>query len=79
MRISVKSYLNLSQYTAHLSEGSRLEVAEGACVADVLELLQIPSALRQGLLLFVNGRPSRPERVLVEQDTLVFFQPMAGG
>lgn len=79
MWISVKSYLSLQRYSAHLPADGGLEVPAGSRVADVLEILQVPPALHAHMLLFVNGRPSRPDRALVERDALVFFEPMAGG
>lgn len=78
MQITAKSYHAAAALTAGLP-GNRLELPDGATVAQALERLGAPAALSAELVVFVNGRPRRPDWVLNAGDTLVFFDPIAGG
>ena len=61
MRIMARGHHIYRRYTAHLPEGGRMEVADGATVGQVLAQLEIPAGERPPLLVFVNGRPAGPE------------------
>ncbi|MGA2113022.1 MAG: MoaD/ThiS family protein [Anaerolineales bacterium] len=58
-------------------EPSRLEVPDGACVADLAVPLEVP---REWVVLaVVNGEVSRPDRILQDGDQGQIFPPVAGG
>ena len=77
MLIHVKSFAHMRRYTAHLPQDGALEVSEGMTVAQVLDLLGVPSETSK--LIFVNGRPQSGGHVLGTGDLLVFFPPLEGG
>lgn len=79
MWITVKGYHRLRRYTAGLSADGRMAVEEGSLVAAILESLEIPGSLQDEILLYVNGRSSRPEQVLRPGDNLVLLEKVAGG
>jgi sulfur carrier protein ThiS len=77
MLIHVKGFAHMRQYTTHLPSDGALEVPGGMTVAQVLDLLGVPS--EPSKLIFVNGRPQSPGHVLGPGDSLVFFPPLEGG
>jgi hypothetical protein len=79
MWITVKGYHRLRRYTAGLGAGGRVAVEEGSFVAAILKRLEIPVSLQDEILLYVNGRPSRPEQVLRPGDNLVLLEKVTGG
>ncbi len=78
MRIRLNGH-GLGPYGAALPPDPELSLPAGATVKDVLDRLDLPPQLRNALLLFVNGRHCREDRVLAEGDALVFFPPAEGG
>jgi sulfur carrier protein ThiS len=79
MRIKARGHHALRCYTAHLPEGGTMTVDADATVERVLDQLKVPAVQRATLLIFVNGRPARPDQALQEMDDLVFFSPIEGG
>jgi sulfur carrier protein ThiS len=79
MRIVVKAFNELREYTAGLPPDGALEVPPGATVREVLTRLGIPAERQGDLPLFRNGRPAFLHTPLENGDTLVTFAPMYGG
>lgn len=52
------------------------DVAEGATIGDVIEMLSLPDEPR---VLFVNSKRATEATVLSEGDRLAIFPPIAGG
>ncbi len=79
MTITVALFAYLSQYQPD-GQGGRaarpLEIAPGATVADVIELLGLPEGPR---VVFVNGRHAADDHVFSDGDRLAIFPPVAGG
>jgi sulfur carrier protein ThiS len=75
---SVKGY-SLGKWERHLPKSGEMSVPSGTTVGDVLDRFDFPSKLREGFLLFVNGRPRQEGYVLQPDDALVFFPPLEGG
>ena len=74
----------LLEYTAVLDvqgvpSGSRLELPEGAGVADVLNLLRVRKEHQKYVVPFVNGEKKRLEDTLRDGDTLMLSLPIGGG
>jgi len=79
MKVKVQLYAILAKYlptNAH-NKTAILEVAEGTSVQEVLNGLKIPENMPK--ILLVNGRNAELDRVLVEEDTVSVFPPIAGG
>ena len=79
MKISVKSYHELSSLTAGLPDGGQMELVPGDTVRTVLTRLAVSSQKLPRMVLFVNGRLARLETLLQAGDTLIFFSPLSGG
>jgi molybdopterin converting factor small subunit len=79
VEIEVRLFANLADYLPAGARGgaTRLTLAEGATVEEVMRRLRVPEELPR--LLFVNGRDARPEQVLQAGDVLSVFPPLAGG
>jgi sulfur carrier protein ThiS len=77
--IEVRLFANLARYLppGARGDGARLDIQDGATVADVLRRLAIPADL-PGLLL-VNGVEAPPDRRLRPGDILIIVPPLAGG
>lgn len=84
MQITFKLYASLTEYLP--TEQRRhnavvLQVADGACVADVIAPFKLPMALVH--LVLVNGHfvppDERASRRLAEGDVLAIWPPIAGG
>jgi sulfur-carrier protein len=56
---------------------ARVDVPDGASIAEVIRLLGIPSGLDRVLLL--NGVEAEPEYPLSAGDIIDIFPPLAGG
>jgi len=69
----------LKPLTDRLPDGGRLMIADGETVGGVLQQLGLSPQKWMNLVLFINGRMTRPETRLAEGDTLVFFSSIAGG
>ena len=80
MIIEAKIFSTLRHYLPnspkHL-DGDKWDIPEGATVAQVLDLLNLPE--KEATILLLNGRNADRDRVLNEGDVLHVFGPMAGG
>jgi len=84
MRVVLKLYASLSD---HLPDDAKrtnewpMDIADGTTVGELIECHQLP--LRLVHLVLVNGHfippASRSSRVLVEDDVLAIWPPVAGG
>ncbi|MCU0968773.1 MAG: sulfur carrier protein ThiS [Rubrivivax sp.] len=84
MQITFKLYASLGEYLpADRRQGNemKLEVADGASIAQVIEPFNLPMKLVH--LVLVNGHFVPPEqrasRTLAEGDVLAIWPPIAGG
>ena len=84
VRLTLKLYASLTEYLPPANRHSNrvaLEVAEGTTIAQVVEPLGMPPTLVH--LVLVNGHFVPPEeratRVLVDEDVLAIWPPIAGG
>ena len=77
MRIKVRAYTALREYTDVLPPGGAMEVEEGLSVGEVLVRLGVPSEIPKVIL--VNGRHREETYLLGPDDEVVIFQPMEGG
>ncbi len=79
MEIDVRLFSLLTKYLPAGTEGRtiRLTVPDGACVAQVIEQLGVPTGLTK--LIFVDGVHSKPDSVLSDGNVLSIFPPIAGG
>lgn len=79
MRIRLALFAYLSQYQPD-GQGGRhardIDVVSGSTVGDVIAALGLPDAPR---VIFVNGLHAEEDRVLVHDDRLAIFPPVAGG
>lgn len=80
MIIQVKLFATLRHYVPnsdrHLDR-DKWDIKEGATVAQVLEMLNLPE--KEATKLLVNGRNADREKILNEGDVLHVFPPIAGG
>lgn len=58
-------------------DGNKWDIPEGATVAQVLKMLNIPE--KEVKILLINGRKANRESVLNEGDVFHVFPIMAGG
>ncbi|MDP7385058.1 MAG: MoaD/ThiS family protein [Nitrospinota bacterium] len=80
MKILLRLYANFEEkMPAEVdSEGNAtLELEEGTCVAEVLDLLQIPHREAYAILLY--GRHAKLDAVLFEGAELTIFPAIVGG
>ena len=80
MIIETKIFSSLRHYLPDSDkrlEGDRWEVTEGASVAQVLKMLNLPD--EEAKIILINGRHAARERILNEGDVLHVFPPMCGG
>ena len=83
MQITVKLYAMLSEYLppGAVRNVSRLDVAEAATIAKVIEQLRLPQELVH--LVMLNGVYVPPSQrfstVLKDADSLAIWPPVAGG
>ncbi len=83
MRVTVKLYAMLSDYLPPGSERNvgKIEVGDGATVADLIKALDLPPELTH--LVLLNGTYVAPEKrdstVVNETDEFAVFPPIAGG
>lgn len=77
MLIRVGLFANLKDHSPTGDSRFEVELPEGASLADLFILLEIPdSVLRVSL---VNGRDTAPDRILNNGDEVVLFPPVEGG
>ena len=80
MIIEAKVFSNLRHYlpnSPHHLDGDKWYMPEGATVAQVLKMLNIPEEKTK--ILLINGRNAGKEMVLNEGDVFHVFPIMAGG
>jgi len=80
MIIEAKIFSTLRHYlpnSPHHLEGAKWDMPEGATVAQVLKILNIPE--NETKILLINGRNADKERVLNDGDVFHVFPLMAGG
>ena len=74
MTVVIKLFASLRNGRFKIKE---LELPEGTCVLDVLNLLKLESS--QVAIVRVNGKSANDDYVLQEADQLALFPPMGGG
>lgn len=79
MRIVLKLFNELRNYTIRHTADGRLEMPQDSTIRDVLTVLGIPEHEQSGLPLFRNGRPADLDTPLQDGDAIVAFSPMYGG
>ncbi len=79
MQIIIKLYATLRRYGPEgpSGKGFAVEVATGADVESVVQVLGIPDAV--ALVAMVNNEVVHLDHVLVARDVLSLFPPVAGG
>jgi sulfur carrier protein ThiS len=80
MIIEVKIFSSLSHYIPNSDRclnGDKWDISEGATVAQVLEMLNLPE--EEALILIINGHHVDRDRVLNEGDVLHVMPQIAGG
>jgi sulfur-carrier protein len=77
MRVEVQLYATLRKYGPSRDGPLIMDLAEGDCVARMLEVLGVPPDVEKVIL--INGRPAGPDSVLRDGDKVVLFPPVAGG
>lgn len=78
IEISIRGF-SLGEYASLLPETGRLSIPSGTTAGDILNRFGLSQGLRDALILFVNGRPKKPDIVLQANDTLIIFPPLDGG
>ena len=76
MRIEVKLYGDLKKCAPGDKTRFVLELAPGAALGEVLEILSIP---RDRHVALINGRQAEAATPFEAGDTLVLFPPVSGG
>jgi sulfur-carrier protein len=80
MRVRVKLFATLGKYarTAGLpGTPFEIELRDGACLSDLLELLTVPAGLVK--ITFVNGIVQPLDWLLKDEDDVGIFPPIGGG
>ena len=83
MKVTVKLFATLADCLPPGTKGNAVtvEVAEDACVGEMLDQFRLPAPLTP--LVLVNGhyvaREERPRRRLKDGDHLAVWPPIAGG
>lgn len=84
MRVTLKLYASLSDHLPDEAKRTNewpMEVADGTTVGDLIDRHQLPKRLVH--LVLVNGHyippASREAHLLVENDVLAIWPPVAGG
>lgn len=80
MLVEVKIFASLRHHVPVSDkrlEGDKWNIPEGATVAQVMEMLNLPE--EEAKIMLINGRSADRERVLSEGDVLHIFPPMCGG
>jgi sulfur carrier protein ThiS len=78
--VEVELFATLTPYLppGHHHQGrARVELPDGATVADLAARLGIPPEVPR--IVLVNGEEAEPERPLGSGDQVTFFPPLAGG
>lgn len=77
MRVHVKLFANLREYSPNKSPNFATTLEDGATVEDLLKKLGIPPEVPH--LTLINGMHVRGNQSLKEEDTISMFPPIAGG
>jgi molybdopterin converting factor small subunit len=77
MKVHVKLYANLREYSPVSEGGFDLELPSGSSMKALVEALKIPPSV--GLVMLVNGRRAFPDILLAPEDIVTLFPPMEGG
>jgi sulfur carrier protein ThiS len=83
MKITFKLFATLSDYLPPQKQGNivELDVSEGSTIADLVKQFNLPMQLVH--LVLVNGKYIKPEdrntHLLIENDVLAIWPPVAGG
>lgn len=83
MKITFKLFATLSDYLPPQKQGNivELDVSDGSTIADLVKQFNLPIQLVH--LVLVNGKYIKPEdrntHLLVENDVLAIWPPVAGG
>ena len=80
MIVEIRVFSSLRNYVQpsdNRLDGDRWDIAEGATVSQVLEMLNLPGT--GDLILLVNGHHANEESVLNEGDVLSILPPIGGG
>jgi molybdopterin converting factor small subunit len=75
--VNVKLFAMLQKYLPAGKRQAKVEVAEGATVAEALARLGVPAGSVH--LIRVNGEQAEPGTVLHDGDSVSVFPPVAGG
>ncbi len=77
--VEVALYANLRKYSPNGEKGGtfRFELSDGATVAGLLDLLNIPSTYTK--LIFVDNVGREEDHVLQDEERVAIFPPIAGG
>ncbi|MEI7590888.1 MAG: MoaD/ThiS family protein [Deltaproteobacteria bacterium] len=74
MKITVKLFATFREQRFDIQE---MSVPDGANIVKIITLLKIP--LEEVAIIFVNGKHSSLNYILVNGDTLALFPPIGGG
>jgi molybdopterin converting factor small subunit len=80
MQVELRLLAGMKRYLREEDRGrdfSRLDVADGATCAGLMELTGIDKV--RTLVVLVNGRHAEPDRKLAQGDVISVFPPVAGG
>lgn len=77
MKVRVHPFANLRNYAPSGPEPAELTLADGATIADLFAVLQIPATVEAVML--VNGRRADAATRLNSGDEITLFPPMEGG
>ena len=77
MKIQIRLLSSLKRFAPGREGLFRLELEDGATVAQLSDRLNIPSSVKRVVL--VNGYHGNEDTVLAENDQVTLFPPMGGG
>ena len=79
MKVEINLYATLASYLPdEVRENDRMmEVSDGTTIADLLQLLRIPT--EKAKLIFLDGVHAKMETVLEEGSRVGIFPPVGGG
>lgn len=79
IEVEVRLYATLRKYSPETGSGEplRVQMAEGATLADLLRRLDVPGS--EVKTAFVNNRQQAEDYRLGDGDRVAFFPPVAGG
>ncbi len=78
MQVTVRVFATLRRYLGTPGrEAIKVELPEGAAIADVIEALRLPAG--EVKVVFVNGRAREEDWRLAPGDEIGIFPPIGGG